>query len=199
MADNVYPEGARRDLLAGFRGHGGADGAQAVLEAYAIITRESGWNTKAVNVNKDGSRDRGLWQWNDKAWPSISDKCAFDPVCSTLKAIEVSKNGKDWGPWKSSGSVHPDTTGVKLPNTANADDAGLFGVGRGTGLDTKVGDALNISAKFYKLLTSTEFWLRLGEAIAGIILITLGLKMLTGVDATNIAVNVAKAAGKVAK
>lgn len=41
-------------------------------------------------------------------------------------------------------------------------------------------DALSVPAKFLALLTSLEFWLRLGQGIAGLILIAMGLKTLTG-------------------
>lgn len=48
-----------------------------------------------------------------------------------------------------------------------------------------------------ELLTSSAFWIRLGEAIAGIILIAMGLRSLTG--STTTPVSVAASAAKVAK
>lgn len=176
MARDYLEPGEYRDLLAGFKNP---------LEAYAVIMRESKGKIRAVNINRDGSRDRGIFQINDKAHPDVSDDCAFNPQCAVRAALRISKNGTDWGPWASSGSVHPNTNGLKLPKT-DADDAGLFGIGRGPGLDTVAGDAVGsvaeVLTKFFKLVTSTEFWLRFGAGIAGIVLVVLGLKSLTGID-----------------
>lgn len=43
-----------------------------------------------------------------------------------------------------------------------------------------IGDALSIPAKFYDLITDVQTWIRIGEAIAGLVLIYFGLKQLTG-------------------
>jgi hypothetical protein len=48
---------------------------------------------KAVNINKDGSRDRGLFQINDKWHPQVSDEQAFDPVFSTCYFCKAVKEG----------------------------------------------------------------------------------------------------------
>jgi len=60
-----------------------------------LIQCESGWRQNAVGFNKNGlGKDRGLWQWNSKFHPEISDDCAFSPKCSTEKAIQhISKYG----------------------------------------------------------------------------------------------------------
>jgi len=51
----------------------------------------------AVNVNKDGSRDRGLFQINDKWHPNVNDATAFDPVAATRFFCKAVKNGHlDW-------------------------------------------------------------------------------------------------------
>lgn len=73
-----------------------SDGA---VMGIAIIMKESGGNTNARNHNSNGSIDRGIWQWNNRAHPDISDACAFDPVCATQKALSISGNGSNWGPW----------------------------------------------------------------------------------------------------
>lgn len=67
--------------------------AQAKVDpelAVAIAKCESGLNAKAVNINKTGSKDRGLYQWNDYYHPEITDGMAFDPEMATdlfLKAV----------------------------------------------------------------------------------------------------------------
>lgn len=57
---------------------------------------ESGLNPKAVsNQNRNGSRDYGLFQWNDKMPPlEITKDCAMDLDCSTRKTIEAINLGK---------------------------------------------------------------------------------------------------------
>ncbi len=54
---------------------------------------ESSYNPKAINKNKNGSIDRGIFQWNDKAHPEISDKCAFNIECSTLATMKAINEG----------------------------------------------------------------------------------------------------------
>jgi hypothetical protein len=52
---------------------------------------------KAVNINKDGSRDRGLFQINDKWHKEVTDEQAFDPVFSTRFFCKAVKEGNlDW-------------------------------------------------------------------------------------------------------
>lgn len=58
--------------------------------AIAVAKCESGLNPKAININTSGSKDRGLYQWNDKYHPEITDEMAFDPEVATdlfLKAV----------------------------------------------------------------------------------------------------------------
>jgi len=43
-----------------------------------IIDCESKWNTNAINVNKDGSVDRGIFQVNNKYHPTLTNEKAFD-------------------------------------------------------------------------------------------------------------------------
>lgn len=66
--------------------------------AAAVAMAESGGDPQAKNTNKDGSRDRGLWQINT-VHKSVSDACAFDPVCNAKAALRISSKGKNWSPW----------------------------------------------------------------------------------------------------
>ena len=79
---------------AGFRGNG-------LVTAIAISFAESSFIPHNILVNTGGSRDRGLWQINDKAHPGVSDACAFDPVCNASAACAISKNGTNWQAWSS--------------------------------------------------------------------------------------------------
>lgn len=78
----------------------GTEGAAEV--AYAIVRAESDGVINAERPesrNPLGGRDRGIWQWNSKAWPDITDAQAFDPLAATDLARERSNGGADWGPW----------------------------------------------------------------------------------------------------
>ncbi len=45
------------------------------------------------------SEDRGLWQLNSKAASTVSNKCAFDPVCNADRAYIFSGRGTSFSPW----------------------------------------------------------------------------------------------------
>lgn len=79
---------------AGFTGSG-------LVRAVAVALAESGGDTAAVNVNADRtrSRDRGLWQINDRWHPEVSDAQAFNPATAAAAAYRISKAGADWSPW----------------------------------------------------------------------------------------------------
>jgi hypothetical protein len=66
-------------------------------EAYRIIKCESGWNKLAINKNRDGSYDIGLWQLNEK-WQPSSRECKFDYKCATAQAIKLIKK-QGFKPW----------------------------------------------------------------------------------------------------
>jgi hypothetical protein len=53
-----------------------------------LITCESQWNPDA-----DNGYDRGLWQYNRKWRPDVTDAEAFDPIRSTEIALEDIENG----------------------------------------------------------------------------------------------------------
>jgi hypothetical protein len=67
--------------------------------AIAVVLAESGGDPQAVHVNPDGSRDRGLFQINDKWHPEVNDATAFDPKLAAKAAWYISRYGTDWTPW----------------------------------------------------------------------------------------------------
>lgn len=83
-------------------------------EASAISMAESSGDTKAGN-----SCCHGLWQLNVEVGVSTI-RCATNPVCSTRKAISLSKSGQDWTPWEA------------FTNGAYRQFLGKSGVGDGT-------------------------------------------------------------------
>jgi flagellar biosynthesis chaperone FliJ len=81
-----------------------------LINAVAVSCAENNaHNTTAVYVNTDGSRDRGLWQINDRWHPEVTDECAFDPLCSAKAAFVISSRGTNFTPWATwqSGAYKP--------------------------------------------------------------------------------------------
>lgn len=66
--------------------------------ALAIAKCESGLNPEAKHKNRDGSIDRGLWQWNSRAHPEITNDCAYDAECSTKEFIKY-QQANHLSPW----------------------------------------------------------------------------------------------------
>lgn len=64
-------------------------------EASAVVMAESGGDTSIYN----GVCCYGGYQFNVSV--GVTTKaCAVNPICATKKAISMSKNGTDWGPWE---------------------------------------------------------------------------------------------------
>lgn len=78
--------------------------------ALRVARAESALTVTAINKNTDGSRDRGIFQINDKYHPEVTDAEAFDPTFSTNFFCKAFKDGHlDW--WKATAHVW-DTTGL---------------------------------------------------------------------------------------
>lgn len=57
--------------------------------AVRVAKCESGLKQDAKRINKDGSIDRGLYQWNSKWHPEITDEMAYNPIIATRKFCEA--------------------------------------------------------------------------------------------------------------
>ena len=69
--------------------------------AIRVAQCESGLNPDAKRVNVGGSVDRGLYQWNNRYHPDITDEMAYDPKIATeLFCQAVSKGHLSW--WNAS-------------------------------------------------------------------------------------------------
>jgi len=76
------------------------------IKALRIIYCESRGKTNAVGKNKDGTYDKGLWQFNDRTWSWLKPKLKFtgnrfDPILSTKVAHWLIYND-GWKHWNSS-------------------------------------------------------------------------------------------------
>ena len=68
--------------------------------AAAIAMAESSGDPLAVGRNrKPRSRDRGLFQINDRWHPEVSNRCAFVPRCNAKEALRISNGGRNWRQW----------------------------------------------------------------------------------------------------
>lgn len=67
-----------------------------------IALCESGFDTHAIRVNSPRSVDRGLFQWNDKYHPEITDEIAFNPEKNARLACLAIKMGKAHIYWSAS-------------------------------------------------------------------------------------------------
>jgi hypothetical protein len=70
-----------------------AEGFKDVNLLLKLSFCESSNNVKAIHINKDGSKDRGAFQWNSKYQPQVSDECAYNLECSTKEVILKIRNG----------------------------------------------------------------------------------------------------------
>jgi hypothetical protein len=69
--------------------------ASAAFTAAEIAEAESGGRQYAVNVNSNGTVDRGYWQINSSHGPLST----FDAYGNARAAVLISSDGADWTPW----------------------------------------------------------------------------------------------------
>jgi len=83
--------------VAGFRG-------ERLTTAVAIMCAESrryieAWHDNLAGDGTVASTDRGLFQINNKAHPTLSDKEAYNPKNNAVYAAQISNNGANFSPW----------------------------------------------------------------------------------------------------
>lgn len=82
---------AQYAAAAGFSG-------EALVMAVAVALAESGGRPGVINTaNRDGSRDRGVWQINTVH--GGSDAELLNPATNASYAYRISSGGSDWSPW----------------------------------------------------------------------------------------------------
>ena len=79
-------------------------GPQQAFEATCVSFAESGFDTDAGrrpqdHLNTNGSRDRGLWQLNDRANPQVTDAMAYGTTSAATEMARISNRGTNWSPW----------------------------------------------------------------------------------------------------
>lgn len=159
-----------------------------VTTAIAIMLAESGGWTDArcldgplptgvapragisPNCNRPGNGyDRGLWQFNSKAWPQITDSAADTPAAATSYALNASRNFAQWGPWNGSKGLDPSSPQWAEAKAAYTARAGV--VIDDTPGPSSVGELIPWADGLGKLLsfiTAASFWKRVGLGAAGV-------------------------------
>lgn len=165
---------------------------QRQIVAASIIWAESGRGdatARCYNVDKpDGTHtcsksgpagprgvDRGLWQWNNKAWPAIPDEAADNPEAATMIAFLVTRGWSEWGPWRGSAGLDPNSPTSK---EIAAEFLNQWGVVRDDSLDWVPSNVLDWAAGLGKLignLLDPAWWRRLGVFALGGALVVVAL------------------------
>lgn len=206
------------------RGHG--NNIIGFIVGTSITLRESGGCPHAyrdASKNPAGGNDRGIVQFNSKAFPNITDVQAFDPVQAISLAYDNSNGFTKWKPW-SGKPLDPAQLDVALQASK---DAGFNYGGTGEKLWTAIkptwgsGQAGETAVappidqakdavggivdgitswadgltKFLSILVDPTFWKRLGIGTLGLGVIIIALLLVFGKSAAETA---APIAGKVA-
>lgn len=171
---------------------------QRMIRAVAIMLSESGGVPNARNVNgtasvSPGSIDRGLWQFNNQAWPWITDAEAYGVPESCSLAYYVSGHFASWGPWTGDRGLDNTSSFYKLASQTDANRAGyavpaddpltgaaVAAAGGVTSAVSGLADVIPYIGKALSLLTSGAFWSRFGVGALGVLLLGVALVMFTG-------------------
>lgn len=96
--------------------------AQVLAVAVSVCLAESQGYDHALNVNPDGSRDRGIWQLND-VHKAITDAIAYDPARATTAAFRLyaarQSSFYDWAAYTSGVFLHDSYLGRACVGVAN--------------------------------------------------------------------------------
>lgn len=155
--------------------------AHNAVIAVAVALAESGGVSDAKGgPNEDGSYDWGPWQINDKAH-NVSQEVKTNVGANWAQAYQISDRGTNWTPWTTykSGAYlafmaqaqvgvnHPDGSYQdknEIPNTPGSAAASIA------------------SGLLPDSWTKAATWIRVGEAVAGVILLGLVVVSLVGAD-----------------
>lgn len=161
---------------------------KSCITAACVVQAESGGNAGARNVNvggpAPGSIDRGLFQFNNEAWPKITDAMADSPRIAFLLAWRITKGWQQWGPWTGSRGLDPASEPSRLiigtyeSMTGEAVGKGLFGIPDirpvVDAVKDAVGTALGWAEALGRLLSNLidpSWWRRIGVGALGLLLI----------------------------
>lgn len=101
VADNAYRAGFRGESLITAVAVSCAENSTHQVDLVHVNTATA-QNLIDVYVGRKqvtASRDRGLWQINDRAHPDVTDAQAFNPLENAKAAYRISGGGTNWRPW----------------------------------------------------------------------------------------------------
>ncbi len=97
--------------------------ADKLFIAVSVCIAESNGYEGAVHVNDDGSRDRGLFQINDYAYPNLSDVDAFTATTNVAYARKIYESWgnsfKAWAAYTNSAYLGPRAAPYAAQGVAN--------------------------------------------------------------------------------
>jgi hypothetical protein len=97
--------------------------ADKLLIAVSVCLAEGNGYEGARHVNTDGSIDRGLWQINDRAHPSVSDEAAYDAKRATLiaRGVYIARGAtfNAWSAYQNGSYKGPRAMGYAFDGVAN--------------------------------------------------------------------------------
>lgn len=140
--------------------------------AIAVALAESGGVVdKKGGPNSDGSFDWGLWQINDKAH-YVSDLVKTNGGANWSQAYLISRRGTDWTPWTTFKSgkylqfMQQAQTGLDHPDGSYQDQHEVP--------NNPASAAASVASSLLPdALTKASTWIRVGEILAGIVLLGL--------------------------
>lgn len=147
----------------------------------AIAMAESQGVRYCRNLNTNGSIDRGPFQINNQAHPSVTDKCAFNLACAAQAAREIAGGGKggavqtlNWGPWTTynSGAYKQYLQDYKtsFPGKSTGEKIASGPVGDAV---AKVADPLQSLVGTLGILFEASTWFRVGKVVLGGLLLVI--------------------------
>jgi Lysozyme like domain len=97
--------------------------ADLLLIAVSVCIAEGNGYEHATHINADGSIDRGLWQINDKAHPTVGDEAAYNASRATLIAHGVymarGRTFNAWSAYQNGSYKGPRAMGYAFDGVAN--------------------------------------------------------------------------------
>lgn len=162
----------------------GDDFTQGAITAACVCYAESRGDPAARNVNgpdssAPGSIDRGLFQFNNQAWPKITDAMAYNPRIAFLLAWRITDGWQDWATWHGSKGLDRNSDESKVVvaewenMTGRATPEAL-----GTGLVGGLMDWAKSLGAILSHLLQPEWWKRIGVGAVGLLLIVAALVLI---------------------
>lgn len=155
--------------------HAGWTGQDAVI-AFAVARAESGGVPEQIGfIDHD---DLGLFQVNRRYHPEVDRINWRDPVTNAQLAHQIWSSG-GWGLWVTykNGSYLRFLSAAQAAIKANP--GGTIPIPTNPGFSIPGAQQFNAILDFFHLVSDRHTWIRIGEVVAGLLLVAVGLFHLT--------------------